>query len=308
MEKIQLQGEQKKKSGKGGFLLVLWHVFFQGMIRLAALSPVCLYFAGVQLGEAPAEIWLALAMLLYVLLVFPFRFYAGEGLSFVAGGLAEKPPRAVPYGAWLRHGLARQFRGLIWGIPFLAGAGYFIFGMKYMSFTQMWQPIQQLGLLLFNRASMQEGMLTAGILMALFLVLFIFGWRRDMAMEYLNVRGRSVGQTLKKMRRLRSCKRGKQALHFLVNFLLTLPAICGFAGVLVPYLKNNVYFSSNLQITLRSLTKLLETPLPADLMLRLFAVLMIWYLPLCVVRKLLNARLVKKLGESCSQEGEKHAA
>ena len=112
---------------------------------------------------------------------------------------------------------------------------------------------------------------------------------------------------LRVLRVLKSDRRRIRA-NTAVNFLLSLPAWLGCLLVIVPYVKTNVFYSSNPQIVFTSLVRLTQKALPAQQLAGLGLVFFVLYLPFCVFRKLRNAVVVRRISRRLSDEGDDHAA
>ena len=287
----------------GGKLLAL--MLGQALLRALALLP--LFFSD-RLESVPAWAPFAASALMYLLLVLPLRFFAGERLRYYSAPRLNSPRGGKPWANWMAAGLVRCARGMAWGLPFLFCVGYFIYGMKYLPFNKMWQPVQNLAQLVGQEPSLITGMIIAGIATVIFAVIFAWGWRRDLPMEYLPVRHLGPGKACRVSAQAR--KKGKRLLlrTTAVNFLLSLPALVGCAAVLAPYIGEHVFFSGNPQIVLGSLKQLMKTPLPMEQWVELLLVFLLLYLPFLILRKMRNAVAVRRLTRELNDAGGGHAA
>ena len=66
--------------------------------------------------------------------------------------------------------------------------------------------------------------------------------------------------------------------------------------------------TSNLQLMATAVVRLLRAPLPAAQWMRLIPVFLLLYLPFCLLRKMRNAVLVRRLTKECNDLGGDHAA
>lgn len=268
----------------------------QVLVRAAALLPLALpMLTGQPLPLPGGAVW-ALTGLLYLLLVIPMRFHGGEILRYLSGPQEKKPAGGKPYWFWLRSGLLRVGRGLLWGLPFLFCVGYFVYGHWHMPFPDMWAPVLALTL---------PG--SAAIVLASAL-LFAYGWWRDLPMEYLPARHLAPGEVLFFTRRIRRRDGDLLRKNTAVNMLLALPALAGFLAVLTPYVLGLLPASGDVQTLILSLQTLLRQPLPAGQTAALAAVYFALYVPLCLIRKLRSAVLVRRKTKELSGLGERHAA
>lgn len=277
----------------------------QGIPRLAALF--CLGLA--LTAEQGKYLFLTAFMLIAALAILPFRFLYGEKLRAYLRRDDRAEKSGVPYVKWLQGGCMRLLRGLLWGLPFLAGFGYFVWLMENenMSFTEVGQFFARIAAF-FSFFSADGGLTARGMMLyfsalLLFALLFALGWRRDMALEYLDVRSSGIRGILRQNREIITRARGAIARGMVENLLLSLPALVLLALVIYPYLHANIRISENPLMTVRNLKKLLMQPPPLRTMLLLAADFLFVYLPLCVVRKMRNAVLIDRL-----TRGDSHAA
>ena len=286
-------GKTALRGIKRHFDEVITVAIVQLAVRAAAFSPLLL--PGMSGGKMPAWIcWIAVAAL-YIAVVIPLRFWAREKMRRIFYTRNAPSRKRNPYKKWLLTGLARYGRGILWGLPFLAGLGYFLYGKSGMSYTDMWQPVQGLARLVGQEPNIGTGGAIAGGLMLVFGLLFAYGWWRDLAVEYMPVRSIGTQKSFHWSRRLRK-KHGKELRgNTAVNFLLSLPAVIGAGAVLVPYVMSKVDFSLSMDLIFNLLLRLLRTPLPKMQQVELIGVLVLLYLPLWIFRKTRNAALMGRL-------------
>lgn len=293
----------------------------QLLLRAAALAPVY-FFSRLEedsLAEGPVwaaqlfaglPVWMgwALTGLIFLLAVLPLRFWAGERLRYASAPHQVRWQGTGAYAAWLRTGLLRFLRGLIWGLPFCAGLFLFLYGMEYLPFTELGQIMQKFALLLGGELSTVKGLMVFAGLLVLFLIIFLLGWRRDMPMEYLPARRLGAAGTCRFAAKARRRGRGQLLKNTLWNILLSLPALAGCAAVLLPYAQAEVRVASNPLLTVKSVLNLLKQPLPMAQLGALIAVLLLLYLPFCALRKMRNAVLTRRLTSELNDGGHSRAA
>ena len=260
--------------------------------RAVAIVPV--YILAVQASIPISMIWGAgvLGVLFFLLYLMPSRFYLGEVLWSLAAGKATVKERYLPF---LKAGLFRLGRGILWGLPFMAGLSLFLYGMEYLPYNELGKVLQKF--VLFGESTVARGLVIVLLLLLVLLLLFAFGWRRDMAWEYLPL---SQGGMVRKVRRQ---GKGKLMGNTAVNALFSLPALLGCLAVLLPYAQDNVRVSSNLLRTVQSLLQLMKTALPLTQTLWLLAVAAALYMPFFLYRKMRCAVLMQELAREI-QEGQ----
>ena len=254
----------------------------QMLIRLIALTPVGLGIVGVGEGIIPGWVYYVLSIILYVFLVIPARFLAGERLRRFAGCNRQSEKQAA-YGHLLVKGLIRLAKGLPWGIPVFGVLGYLVIGSAVLPYNQMWQPVQNLALIFGMKATLLGGVIAALPMLLMMILLFCFGWLLNLPMEY-HLEGQDPKWEQKG-------KLGVMVKNFCVNTLLFLPALVGVLIVIIPYILGNVDFTGSVLKTIRDMTKLMDQPLPMGILGALFGIFLLLYLPLCTVRKMRNALL-----------------
>lgn len=286
---------------------ITWIMLSQVLLRLPALLMLVLFIRQLPFFFLPAWGWLIPWTLMNLFLVLPLRFWAGSALrACAAPGLP--PERHFPYGAFFRCALMRYARGLLWGLPFLAGAGLFLYGMEYLPFNTMGGYIQRFAALLGVEPTLDRGLIVVFALLLLLAAGFALGWRRDMPMEYLPAGRLGARGVCRCARKVRFRGRGMLARNTLVNFLLSLPALMGGLAVLLPYAAGNLRVTGNKLMLLQSVMRLLKAPLPGKELLMLALVFLLLYLPLCALRKTRNAALVRRLSREWDAQGGGHAA
>ena len=218
----------------------------------------------------------------FILWMLPSRFYLGGALRNL---IENKTSSAfLPgYGIYLKAGAWRLLRGIAWGIPFLAGVSLFLYAMD-LPYTELGGILQKF--VLFGPVTNARGLITVMLLLLLFLLLFIWGWRRDRMMELLPVKKESIGLIIRKPGKT------ELLLHSMENALLCLPALAGWALVIVPYVQGNMRSSSNILRVVQSLLGLIRQTPPLEVMAGLIAVYALLYMPFFLLRRLRTALLI----------------
>lgn len=245
--------------------------------------------------EPAAYLWLVLMIAVYLFCLIPFRFYEGDRLRCLseAGDAWQKGKR--DYLKYFRAGLFRYLLGLLWGLPFLTSLSLFLYGMEYLEYNRLGMILEGFAAAVGREPSVTTGLIVCGVLMAIFLAVFVFGWRRDGCMPYLPSRRMSAGGLLRLSNDVR--RRGRKALceNALWNFALFLPALIGAALVLAPYAAEHVRVRGSLLMTVQGILRLIKTPLPVSVLLGLALAAVILYLPLMMLRRMRTAVLVRRL-------------
>lgn len=262
-------------------------------LRIAVLIPVllCADFG----GGLPAWLGYALAALVYIFGVIPMRFWGREKMRRMVYSRHLNHHRKHVYKKWLITGLLRNARGILWGLPFLAGTVYFTVFRARLDVKTFWTPIQNLAVLVGQEPNIGTGFTIALILMAVSGLLFVCGWWRDLPFEYLPVRSLGPKKTLHWSRRILKKYRKEMRQNTFVNFFLALPAWIGLGAVLVPYALAGVDFSLNPELVLSQILRLLRTSLPDSVLLMLGGVALLLYVPFWALRKARNTALMGAL-------------
>ncbi len=242
----------------------------------------------------------AVSAALYIFLLIPMRFWARQKVRRVYYRHTDKDKKqSKAYSRWLRTGLLRYLRGILWGLPFIACVVYFTVLRTILDAPTFNAPIHWLALLLagnpengVGNVSLAWGLI--GGLILLFGLLFAYGWWRDLPFEYLPVRSIGTSKTLHWSRHILKRHRREMLGNTCVNFLLSLPAILGFGTVLGMYAMDRVNFSLSVDMVLAQMRNLVTQPVPRLVLLELLAVFAVLYLPLCIWRKCRNAALMAR--------------
>ncbi|MBR3019715.1 MAG: hypothetical protein IKH57_21990 [Clostridia bacterium] len=285
---------------KAVFVLLLIHA------AIAAPLVFCKSMGGIIPDIAAAGI--SLAVCIFGLI--PLRFWGRQKIrrAFYRHTTQDKKHSSA-YSRWLSTGLLRYTRGILWGLPFIACMVYLTVFRSILDATTFEMPVHRLALWLAGNPESGTGNVNLAVTLiavaiALFGLLFAYGWWRDMPFEYLPVRSIGAIKTLHWSRRILKKNWKKMMGCTFVNFLLSLPAIIGFGAVLGMYAMKNVNFSYGIMMTITQLRKLFTQPIPQLVLLELLAVFAVLYLPLCIYRKCRNAALMAKAIGGRSHSGE----
>lgn len=277
-------------------------VFVQLLIRAAVIVPLALSES--MGGRLPDVLALLTGAAVYVFLLIPLRFWARQKIRRVYYRHSQKSKRqSNAYSRWLSTGLLRYFRGLLWGLPFIACVVYFTVFRTILDATTFEMPIHWLAMLLAGNPENGTGNVNLATwliaaLVALFGLLFAYGWWRDLPFEYLPVKSIGPTKTVHWSRRILKKHRREMLGNTCVNFMLSLPAILGFGAVIGLYVLDKVNFSYGLTVVFTQLRRLFTEPVPQLVLLELLAVFAVLYLPLCIYRKCRNAALMARVMRS----------
>lgn len=267
------------------------------LCALLRVPPLCCVFLALSGNDAallPGWAWAAAGVLLHVLTVIPARAYYRRAL---ARELSYQDGDAG-YGCLLKTGLMRYARGLLWGLPFLAGAGYFWYSMEVLPYNEQGLLFEAIARFFgFPQGSglVAKGAWLYGAMLLLLLLLFIFGWRRDIPADDLPVRAGKETEVFSLSRRVRRAGRVSLRKNTLGNFLLSLPGLAASALALTPYVLENVRVSGNISVLWRSVKRMLTQWPPVRTLLPLALALLLIALPLCALRRLRTVSLVREL-------------
>ena len=274
--------------------------FVQLRIRVAVVAP--LLFCQTMGGQLPDILAAGASLAVYVFILIPMRFWAKQKVRRVYyrhSNTRRKEDASTAYSRWLGTGLLRYLRGILWGLPFIACAVYFIVLRSILPYHTWITPVHWLAMLLagnpedgLGNVSLAWGLI--GGLVVLFGLLFAFGWWRDLPFEYLPVRSIGTSNTVRWSRRIRKKHRKEMFGNVCVNFLLSLPAILGFSTVGWLYIMNKVRFTYGVDVIFTDVMHLFQEPVPQLVLLELLGVFAVLYLPFCIWRKCRNAALMAR--------------
>ena len=283
------------------------------LLRAAVFLPMllCVDFG----GKLPTWMGWTLAAAAYIAGVISMRFWGREKMRRLFYSRHMNHRRKGVYKKWLKTGLLRYARGILWGFPFLVGAVYFTVFRRTLDAKTFWMPVRRLAVLAGQEANLGAGLVVTLILMTVFGLLFAYGWWRDLPVEYLPVRSLGAVRTLHWSRRILKKHRKEMRGNTFVNFFLSLPALIGFGAVLVPYVRANVDFSLSADMMATQVLRLLRTPLPTAELIKLAGATAVLYVPFWIFRKTRNAVLMARLMRenahsihSSEQRGEESAS
>ena len=263
------------------------------MLRVAVFVPV--YLCGKFAGKLPAWVGYVLAAAVYIAGVIPMRFWGREKMRRMVFSRHLNHKKKDVYKKWLKTGLLRYGRGMLWGLPFLAGAVYFTVFRARLDVKTFWTPIQSLALIVGQEPNIGTGFTVALVLMLIFGLLFAYGWWRDLPFEYLPVRSLGAVKTMHWSRRILKNYRKEMRKNTAVNIALALPAWIGLGAALVPYVLESVDFSLSPDKMLSQMLRLLRSPLPTRVLVMMGDVVLLLYVPLWILRKTRNTVLIGTL-------------
>lgn len=265
-------------------------------LRIAVFLPLllCVDFG----GKLPLWMGCALGAAVYILGVIPMRFWGREKMRRMVYSRHMNHKKKGVYKKWLKTGLLRYARGIVWGLPFLAGTVYFTVFRTRLDVKTFWMPIRNLAILVGQESNINTGAMVALALMLAAGLLFAYGWWRDLPFEYLPARSLGPVKTLHWSRRILKKHRSEMRKNTFVNFFLALPAWIGLGAVLAPYALKDVDFSLSPEMVLSQLLRLLRSPLPQSVLLMLGGVVLLLYVPFWILRKTRNTALIATLMRS----------
>ncbi len=262
-------------------------------LRIAALLPLrlCVGFG----GKLPVWMGFIMCAAVYIAAVIPSRFWCREKMRRMVYSRHLNHSQKDVYKKWLETGLLRYGRGLLWGLPFLAGVVYFTVFRSRLDVKTFWMPIRSLAVLAGQSPNIDTGFLVAMALMLIFGLLFAYGWWRDLPVEYLPARSLGPVKTLHWSRRILKKYRKAMRANTLVNFLLGLPAWIALGAVLAPYVMSCVDFTLGSEMVLSQVLRMMRTSVPRKMLLILAGVMLLVYVPLWLLRKTRNTALIGTL-------------
>ena len=256
----------------------------QVFVRLLALAPLLLLWqpGALALGAL-------LTPVLYLLAVFPMRFYACADMTKLLGGEG-----GMRYGAALRAALVRAGRGFLYALPFAVSLGLLYYGYKIADFPTFFGALKWLGAL--AGGDYQTGVIISAAVLVLTGILFAWGWQRGMTLDFQPVSRQSLKASLAGTRRMRRAHKGAIFACALKNGLWCLPALAAAAAVLGLGVFDAIPQSGDMFMMAQNLLDILFTGFPLKINLLLAAVFVLLYLPVLPYRKLCNASLMLSLG------------
>lgn len=261
---------------------LMMNMMLQLALRLVACLPLIAVLSGRTFGldrrYAPLAGLLA-ALVLYILIALPFRFYSRGTLMLMAEGREDRAPFRL--GVWLKLTLQRVLRFLPWGLPLIVYVAGFYYLWNMAPATQMPRLISSAGKLVGGKF-LQGFIVWMGVLLCA-LAPAVIGWRRHLAAEFIAVHT-DAAQLFTRARQVKKAHNRALAAVTRRNMLIALPALAAVVFVLgmdmAPRLKGSI--SSDFFTVLTAVTKMDFSPnalLTAGLMLTLL------YLPFLFFRK-----------------------
>ncbi len=257
------------------------------LLRAAAVIPLYMILRGAPFfgWKQGAAAWAGVFLAAFVFLCLPFRLKGYMGLRALCGG----DDADIGYGVCLKDGIMRFARGILWGIPFLAGTVYLVWGYHTLDMPSFYALFKTLGGYVGGKAD--AGVMLMLALLAVLGIIFAWGWWLDMPSDFLSHRGRPFARSGSIRRKNGSALR-KNAV---IQALLLLPSAVLFLAVLAWHLAKEITWGAGAFAALQSILEQLGKPFSTRELLLLAAILLIVHLPLCALRKTRDAELVCRL-------------
>ncbi len=265
-------------------------------IKLAALSPLLLCAAfhpsPDNASGFPKAAALSAFILLIVFFVFPARFRAGIVLRRCLERTDGARLRPAGYKTRFLAGILRLAFGLIWGFPFLfccVGVYLYVFVYDASRAGEMIERIGRVAVLLIPSAdAAKAGVFMAAFISAASFFLFLYGWRRGVAYDFILSSGATPVAAWKTARKLHALRKGRFFINALLSFVLIVVSLAGFSAVIAirsggisqGFMMLYLAFSSGIVLDPGGLTAA-------------FAVFVLLYLPFIPYRKARNAAVVQ---------------
>lgn len=250
-------------------------VVLQSVMRMAFV--LFGYFA---LTEKNGALWCIAACAVLFFALMPGRFFLGRAM--------RGDDKKAPYVKRLRQGLIRFGTGIVFSLPLFGAVAWLIHAHTTLPFNKFGQMLMKFCFLVFSAPSMDTGVMGMGVFLMLLTLLALYGWRRQMCMEFLPDTALLSGKELvQKTARVRKKGRGKLAKVTFVNLLITLPCVAIIAAVVVPYVGETLSLAKgNKMMMLQLLLDMIKKPLPQGRLWMLFAAYAVVGVPLWTVRKM----------------------
>ena len=268
---------------------VVGHTLLQIALRLVALAPLGAALAGFKCPLFGEKTMLAAALMsaaLYLFMVMPLRYLATRQVWKKMGA------KGASYGTMLTAALRRVAVGLLWGLPFIASLGLWVYAFNGMDMPTFFSILTALGNLVGGRFDAGIILWVGGI--AVFALLFAFGWWYNMPKDYANL-SLGTGKAFKQVNRMRAGKGFAYVKNAVVNMLLTVPSLVLVAAIVGMHYVGSIKLSMGAMAAAQQLMTAITKPLPADTVMYLALALLLVHVPLCVIRKVRNAVLTAKL-------------
>lgn len=289
---------QAFKAWRGHFFSLLVLLGLNLLVRLLALSPLFYTLATKKALLPLAGKWtivpgLLASVLLYLLLVMPFRFQSRAILSRITNA----QDRATTFGdghffRWLAAGLLRFFKALPWLLPLIAVLAGFYYYWNLVGFNEFGLMVRQVGALVGGEYVAGVALLVAAFLVSALLA--SYGWWRGMPLDYQPVAEIGPWQSARRAQMARRQRLHHFARTTLVNALMCLPALIVLVLLLALHLKGALTGSLQWDVPIL-ISTLTELRFPASLLLQWGGALLALYLPFVYLRK---AALAAAVGDA----------
>ena len=268
------------KASKQHFKQYILITLEQLLLRIISTAPLFYALITKQFFNVPEDHIPAVALLccipLWIILVLPFRYRLGGQL---AGWYGKKGPEIGlnHYGSWLAQGLLRLFKVLPFILPLLAYLAIIYYNYYFVGFNSFLMLIESSGKLLGG--DFVVGVIVLIVLMLLLLALAFYGWRKLMPFFYLDEA--SVKLDGKRRRRLKPNSLTRTTLY---NFLIVFPPLV-ISLVLLGLSMSSRLSGSMMFDSVIIISALTQFDFPLPVIMQIFGVLAVLYLPFVVYRK-----------------------
>jgi hypothetical protein len=252
----------------------------QLLLRIISTTPLIYALITKQFFNVPQDHIPAVALLccipLWLILVLPFRYRLG---GQTAAWFGKKGPDTSlsHYGSWLTQGLMRLLKVLPFILPLLAYLAVIYYNYYFVGFNSFLMLIESSGKLFGG--DFVVGVIVLIILMLLLLALAFYGWRKLMPFFYLEEA--SIKLDSKRRRGLKPNSLKKTTLY---NFLIVFPPLV-ISLVLLGLSMSSRLSGSMMFDSVIIVSAITQFDFPLPVLMQIFAVLAVLYLPFVVFRK-----------------------
>lgn len=278
------------------FPRLLLMLCFQLLLRALALAPFLYAAAGYSLPLFPEKhataYGLMLCVLLYLLLVMPFRYSSRGMLSRLSGAEPSGSMSSLAgYGRWLAASALRMLRALPFLLPLLALSAAFYYYWNMTGFNEFGLMVRTAGTLIGG--DYVHGVALIAFAFTAFAVLAVLGWHRDTAFDYQPVGALGVSKALTRAKAIRKMRFNNLKRTSFINALICLPALA--CVVIIAAFHLNSLMTGDLQWDFSILLTTLTTfDFPTEVYLRMLVGLAVLYLPFVYLRKAALAVTVER--------------
>lgn len=268
------------------------------LVRGIALLPLILTLTGHNVFRFPAShaapLSLAACAPLAALLVLPLRFYTRATLMWAAGFRGQSPS-VSPRSTARRFGAAML--RLLRALPFLAPIAAFVvlFYIKWATagFNEFGLFINDVGALVGG--DYPHGAVILAVGFVVLTALAIWGWRRDLAYEFLAVDTEGIHASLRRARDIRRLRFNGLGRITVLNILIVLPAIAAAVYLIEQHLIHLMVGDLKWDLTTLLVT-LTTLDFPVEVYRRIGVALLVLYVPFVLWRKTALACGIGRIG------------